>query len=348
MGVRFLLCVLVVFIHNKTTGVNFQDQVVALDIPIALKIAHLFIPDYLANIAVPLFFFMSSYLLFKKDDPYPVLLKKKIRSLFIPYVLWHTLFILFRFVAQQIPVLRQYFASVIIRELDLKGFVSLYIGGHFYGQSPSFDPFVVQLWFVRDLFLCVVFSPVIKYLIKQLPLFSLVAALLFFQSDLLYNRIRTAVFYFSLGCLAVRFNLSYKNIARIKFCDIGLLYALIVALQFYFHFSAQNAIEPLGLLNILVGSVLLLKISGRVCENERIFAALRYLAGFSFWVYAMHWECLNVIKKLWVKFLPLNGASLFVEYFGGTALCVAICLGAALLVRRIAPKVYALFAGGRA
>ena len=346
-----MLCVLIVFIHNNINTVNFNDKSVVLDIPLAQQAIRFFISGCVASIAVPLFFFMSSYLLFKKDDPYPVMLKKRVRSLLLPYVLWITLLIALRFIEQQIPFLKQYFATVIIRELKPKDFVSLYVGGHFYGKD-HFQPFMGQLWFVRDLFLCTVFSPVIGQLFKRMPLFATVAALLFFQSSLLYDGIREAVFYFSLGCLASRFDLSYKNIARIRFLDIGLLYALIIALRFYFHFTfdftGKSTGMPLGMLNILVGGLLLLKITGCACENERVHGVLAYLAGFSFWVYAMHWECLNVIKKLWVKFLPLNGTSLLFEYLLGTAVCVGICLLAAIVLKRIAPKVYAVLTGGRA
>ena len=341
-----MLCVLVVFIHNKPDHVNFQGKVVSPGIPVALEAVRLFISIYLGCIAVPLFFFISSYLLFKKDDPYPELLKKKVRSLAVPYVLWNTLFILLRFTEQQIPFLKQYFATLIIRECSLKDFVGFYIGR--YIDNGMLVPFVSQLWFVRDLFLCALLSPVIKWLVKRMPAFSLVAVLLFWRSDWLYGEIRTALFYFTLGGLAVRFDLSYKNIARIRFWDIGVLFALIIILRFYFHFSAQTALAPLGVLNILVGGVLLLKISGRVCKDQRAFTALKYLAGFSFWVYAMHIDIIYSIIKLWVKFLPLNAVSLSAEYFIGTALCVGICLGAALLVKRIAPKVYAVFTGGRA
>ena len=336
-----------VFIHNNLEEINFVGKTVSIDDPLAVEITRFLITSILARIAVPLFFFTSSYLLFKKNDPYPVLLKKKIRSLAVPYFLWNALLILIYFLAQQIPFLKQYFATVIISELDLKGLLKLFIVRNGFGVGCS-GPLIYQFWFVRDLFLCVVFSPIIKRLFKRLPLFSLVAVFLFFQSDLLYRGIRTAAFYFSLGCLAARFDLTYKNIERIRFTDIGLLFALIVALRFYFHFSSNAPLPFLSVLSILIGGILLLKISGIACKNERIFARLKYLAGFSFWVYATHGELIVVIKKLWAKFLPLSGAWLFAEYFGGTALCVALCLLAAVVIKKVAPRLYALFTGNRA
>ena len=343
-----MLCVLVVFIHNQINSVNFAGETIRVKEPIVFEAVRIFISGYLGAIAVPLFFFISGYLLFKKDDPYPVMLKKKARSLVVPYFLWNALFFVVYYFAQQFPVIKQFIRRTIASNIDIKELARIFFGRYNEFGPGNFPPAAATLWFVRDLFLCVVFSPVIKWLVKRMPAFSLVAVLLFAQSELLYGGIRRALFYFTLGGLAVRFDLSYKNIARIRFWDIGVLFALIIILRFYFHFSTQTAASPLGVLNVLVGGVLLLKISGRVCEDERAFAALKYLSQFTFWIFATHYEIVAAIKKLWWKFMPLNGVSFFVEYFGGTALCVGICMGAALLVKRIAPKVYAVFTGGRA
>ena len=61
--------------------------------------------------AVPLFFAISAYLQFKKAEPYRGLLKKKIKSLVIPYVLWTCLVILFYWVAAKFPFMSSYFES---------------------------------------------------------------------------------------------------------------------------------------------------------------------------------------------------------------------------------------------
>ena len=332
-----MLCVLVVFIHSNISQVVFENEVITLEVPLIIDIIRTFISVFLASIAVPLFFFISSYLLFKKDDPYPVLIKKKMRSLFVPFCLWNGSLLLLFFISQRIPLLRQFFKPTILTQLHEKGVIAFFYG-----------PLVYQLWFVRDLFLCVVFSPVIKWLVKRLPAFSLVAVLLFAQSELLYGGIRRAIFYFSLGGLAVRFDLSYKNIARIRFWDIGVLFVLIIILRFYFHFSAQTALAPLPLLNILVGGVLLLKLSGCVCENERAFAVLKYLSQFTFWIFASDPILVAPIRKIWIKCLPFEGAWLLAEYFGAVIIGICVSLGVALLLKRIAPKVYAVFTGGRA
>lgn len=85
-ALRFLLAVLVVFIHNNPANTSASAQWVQA-----------FISEGIARCAVPLFFLFAAYLQAKKADPYPALLKKKAKSLALPYVLWLALAYFFPF-----------------------------------------------------------------------------------------------------------------------------------------------------------------------------------------------------------------------------------------------------------
>lgn len=347
-GVRFLLIVFVVFIHNVITYVNFADGVVNVEVPVAVDFIRTLISNIFGSTAVPTFFFISGYLLFFKNERYGVLLKKKCKAILLPYILWIVINIFAFSVCQQIQALRQYFANIIIKELDFKGWIGLFAGRDMESAKGLFVPLVYQFWFLRELFFCVLISPVIKKMIDKLPLFFAVFLLLMINSNWFYGAFRTALFYFSLGCFAVRFNLTYKNLEKIKFTDIGFLYIFILALVLYFYFSGKTGFAGIGTLSIITGGLLLLKISGVVSRNEKVFSVLKYLAGFSFWLYATHDPFLiGPIKKLWTRFLPINGYWLIAEYFGAVILTIAISLGAGILVKKTMPKVFSILTGGR-
>lgn len=348
-GVRFVLMVFVVFIHNVVREVNFASGTVAVAVPAAADFTRTLISGFLGAAAVPTFFFISGYILFFKDERYSVMMRKKCRSVLLPYFLWNALIAAAFAVCQRIPALRQYFATIIISDLDWKGWIGLFAGRASKGAEGLYPPLVYQFWFLRELFFCAALSPLIRFLTKKTPLLYGVFLVIMLNSEWLYGGFRTALFYFSLGAFAVRFGLSYKNLERIQFFDIGILYALILLLRFYFYFSGRPEFAGTGTASVMTGGLLLLKISGAVCKSEKRFSFLKYLAGLSFWLYATHDPFLiTPIKKLWVRFIPIDGWRLFPEYFGAVFLCVAVSLAAGIILRKIAPKLFSLLTGGRA
>lgn len=347
-GVRFFLILLVVFIHNVPTEVNFAGGAVTLDVPPAVAFVRDFISGTLGRIAVPTFFFISAYLLFKKGEPYPLLLKKKARSLLVPYLLWNALITLAFFVCQKIPVLRQYFATLIISDLDAKGWLGLFIGFDNADGNALLPPIVYQFWFLRDLLLCIAVSPLIKKAVEKMPLAAFFAVLIFLYMDVPAAGMQGALFYFSLGCFAANRNLNYASLEKIRTADSVLIFVLAAAAEYAFRFANADAPQVLHSVEIIAGGMLVLKISGIVCRNEKAYRILKYFAGFSFWLYATHDPFLiTPIKKLWTRFLPINGFWLLAEYFGGVLLCVMISLAAGIALRRLAPKAFALLTGGR-
>ena len=93
-SLRFLLAIFVVFIHNNFTAKRVAEIFQDTGVQTAFcqnafgKWTQLFISDGIARCAVPLFFLFAAYLQFKKGDFYGTLLRKKAKSLLLPFVLW--------------------------------------------------------------------------------------------------------------------------------------------------------------------------------------------------------------------------------------------------------------------
>ena len=93
-SLRYILSVLVVFIHNNFTAEKLADSLAEGNrIPIFEQNTlgewiQFMISSGLGSCAVPLFFMFSAYLFFKKDTPYKNMLKKKTRGLLLPYFVW--------------------------------------------------------------------------------------------------------------------------------------------------------------------------------------------------------------------------------------------------------------------
>ena len=101
---RFPLIVLVVYIHNYGSPYDYSPiinwtSISGFDL---YEIIRIFISKVISHIAVPCFFFISGYLFFSNivffnKQTYLSKLKKRINTLFIPYLLWNIIAIFIDF-----------------------------------------------------------------------------------------------------------------------------------------------------------------------------------------------------------------------------------------------------------
>ena len=193
-ALRFLLIVLVVFIHNNLRAEDIlKGALVYGYTPFAYenglfgRWVQIFISGGIASCAVPLFFMFASYLQFMKGDSYGVLLKKKEKSLLVPYFLWPLLnigiYVGFKLLVQAV------FPAMIERKnwfpmsgWGVKGWLHAFFGYENMAEGRTFGGYVGQLWFVRDLFILIVFSPFLRFVVRKFPVCALVAVSFFYFS----------------------------------------------------------------------------------------------------------------------------------------------------------------------
>ncbi len=163
---RFALAVLVVFIHNNGSAFNFADGVVTLEIPLWVQIVRDFFSKYLGGIAVPTFYLISGYLFFAKPYSFATTIKKKFKGIVVPYFMWIILSILLFYLAQSISFSKEYMSNsnYIIRNWSIKEYIDAFLG---MDLKPYHGPFVAQFWYVRNLILMMIVSPLIKILASK-------------------------------------------------------------------------------------------------------------------------------------------------------------------------------------
>lgn len=155
---RFPLMVCVVLIHIYIPYLGEHQLVNMFDN---------YVVESFVRIAVPLFFFISGYLFFLGIESfgfgeYREKLKNRVKRLFIPYLLWGVF-----------AIVVKYFFYL----LGEGNAIYLFDGNFKWIYYILWDPFNFQMWFVRDLFLVVLISPIIYFLIKRLKfVFVLITA----------------------------------------------------------------------------------------------------------------------------------------------------------------------------
>ena len=343
-SLRFLLAIFVVFIHNNLdadTAVNYYH----LDFiePIVITWIKRLICNVLGGAAVPLFFMFAGYLQFRKKDTYLVLLKKKTKSLLIPYVIWTIIGILAFFIGQSIPHIATYFQNEnnIVRDWKFIDWINLFWT---HGTDDALKPpLVYQLWFVRNLIVLVIASPLLNYLAKKTPFAVIITAFLCYLNGLSIG-LGTALFFYMCGYFFAEYDIDFFSLAdKISWLDFVILISFEMLVLVVF----GERIKLFGL-GTIISCLFFLKLSGRIVAKPKVFSINEYLAGFSFFLYAIHAPfLLNFLNKISYRIIPLHGLGCLVQFVLPPLITITIGTLIGIILKKICLPLFALLNGGR-
>lgn len=331
----FVLILLVVMIHANIIS-NSSSQ-------ISIFIQR-FISDGLALCAVPMFFIISGFLFGYSFDStklfqsYKSKLKKRVRSLLIPYLLCEIVGILFLFVFQLIVPTFTINNVLNVHNLTLSNVMNeLFI-------SPKI---FYQLWFVRDLFICVVISPLLILGVKYFKIFFIISLYAIWFHTWHISFIETvSICYFSLG---LYFSYYHQNCVEYRFYSklwwlIPISWILITTFFCAMSIKSYTTLfieHVLGIISMWIGYDL-------IYNAKRNFLISLDITAFSFFIFLFHEPLLSVIKKCYIGIIGTG--SIFKElflYFTAPSIIIALCLYAGIVLKSIGPKTYSLITGGR-
>ena len=340
---KLILSVLVVYIHANSSGAGFASGAVEAPDPLWLQNFRLLISYTIAAAAVPGFFLLSAMLLYRKPFHWKQNMRKKLRTLGIPYLLMNTLWIAAFFVAQQIPGVRNFFSNPdkLIAQWGFWDYANAFLGF----QKGAFYPFLYPLWFVRDLLVLNVLASVLGHLIDRFPnicLTAAVAAWLFIPQTGIFFMDTQSICFWVLGGVLVKKGICLEEGDRLPMALWVLVYAAMVLLVM----TVGRSSRSLARLTFLVGVFFWFRVTALV-HSPRWMDALGKLSAFSFGIYLFHEFFLTFARKVAVKLLPLTPVSQLLQYLliplAVIALCIAVCAG----LKKWFPRLYSLLTGGR-
>lgn len=353
-ALRFLLAFGVVVIHNcfRSAPEIFGKEAV-FNQNLFGKWIQLLFSQGIFRCGVPLFFLFASFLQAKKGDSYAILLKKRAKSLLLPYFIWLCIYFVY---PHLIKLLLIFLRPSLINHPEtsvLNWHISDWF--HFvfgYGALDAHGDiglplFALQFWFVRDLMILILISPAINFAIRRFPrgYFLLTAFLLFCPVKNLIVIRTQSLFFYSLGLYWAIYEFSlFEKIDEVSWLEAILFFALTFFVTWLFYDKLDTSY---WFMNIAAG-ILLLKFSKNIAEKERSFALAKFLAPYSFFLYAIHIFLLSIIRPLWVFAFPMKNAffCLF-EYFGATILTVFLSLAIGIALKKICPPLFRILNGGR-
>lgn len=344
----FLCMVLLIFIHSY----NITDYPLYATTTInKLLTPTTFIQYFLANgllrFRLPLLMLMSGYLLAYKDSiTYLQIIKKKIRTLLLPYLLFSAICIVLMATAEHflLPNSTEGFWGKKISAYSLHDF--------FYRLFISPIPF--QLWFLRTLFVFIVCYPVIKYCLQKAPIWMLL--MLFILVTALSNNHYTLVFYFAVGIYLQmqKVNITTKpNFFNVRTWLIVVL--LLVILKTWVAIYGNNilgsftsvALQVIHVAHIIPSILLVwfgLDNLVNYCMSQHWFLSI---IGSSFFIYACHEPLMAILIKPYVTLLGGAEMAKLIAFFTLPIAIITLCIGLNTVVERLLPKLHNTLTGGR-
>lgn len=357
---RFPLAIVVLSIHVfSSQGITIQGNEFSFEkFPIFLFFNYV-IDAFLRGQSVPIYFFISGYVFFLNTNfsfsKYKNKLHNRFKSLFIPYILWNIICLMFLLSLKSI--FPSYFPGLNEANIDFSFnaiFNTFWTNNNGIIQNnvsaTSYSPINVPLWFVRDLMLIVIMTPLIFKYIKWTNKYGILLLGITWFIGSYYplghiNQILTALFFFSFGAYMSIFNKDMIIEFRKYFKISTILYLSISIIHIFSAYYIPSALLTLKNINIIVGMVFAYNFASWLIETEKVKLS-KFLASSSFFIYVSHGIiCSLVVKSLIVLFKPEHNISLFVTYGSSVILVTLSLLGAYYLMKKYTPTLLGILVG---
>lgn len=314
-ALRFPLAVMVIVLHCGINDMNYSAIGLAdLDgnFPIYCVITWI-LGHFISNVAVPVFFIISGFLLFYNVEKYNAgvygkKMKKRVKSLLVPYLCWNTLYLALFYLIGHDNILLTSVPDMFADNVSIGKFLCIA-----YVRPPVDGP----LWFIRNLFCMTLAAPLFYYVISKTKFWMPIILLILSQFSL--NSFLLSILWFSIGisCAVHKFDF-------FKFCRMMLPFTSLISLivlvvdVIYFKSANQHISDHFYIFRIMlvIGIAYFLVEKKKVSINKRLNQS-------TFVVYAYH----SIPSQMLIAFLVMH-----LKTFGQLGLFATYVLSILLLL----------------
>ncbi len=336
---RILLISGIVFVHvphdpltSPFTGDNgFIDWI------------RVFLGDSLFRVGVPCLSAISGYLLFRRGlgaFDYGKTLRSKARTVLLPFLIWNLGFLVLVLVAQRSGIGFGYLPDALnATPRDLATLAT----------ALEAAPINIPLYFLRDLLLCILLSPLLAIMISRFPLATLGLFFIYVVFPV-PNGIflkKSILFGFSCGIYVSLHKVDIRVLDPFAGRIAGLFLTAAVMLATVLYWTGPD--YPVWV-DILRSLVALCGIIGSwaislLLIRSRLGMRLSKLEGLSFWIFCAHYPLLILFWMIWNR----TGNAVFYPlfYFSAPILALAILILTHNATRLLTPRLHAVLTGSR-
>ena len=299
---------------------------------------------WLGETGVPCFFFISGYLFFLSKKTYLQKLSTRVHTLLVPYLLWNSMMVIGYLLALMIGY-PQEINGHSLADYHVVEYVRLFWDRGSY-DNGNFVPILCPLWYIRNLLIMSLISPLIYYILKYLREFFLLFVTIWWLMTNHNAFIPQTILFFSLGAYFSVFSVNPLKVVLDKktvFITIFLVFAIGDIFSHVVCGTPVNLqIHRLSLLfNI---PVLFLLADYGVRRNFQC----KSLPNAAFIVFCVHYPLVILLRKLCVVyFSELNDVFQILLYFFCVVIAMAGSLGVYFFLDKFCPKIKNVLSGNR-
>ncbi len=332
---RFPLIFFVILLHSYTSTNISDSNFFNLVYPFAL---------WLGETGVPGFFIISGFLFFNSKKDYKQKLSSRFHSLLIPYFLWNSIILGIYIILFILGFPLEINGKSIANYTLIDYFRAYWDRGVF--DNGNFVPVLCPLWYIRNLLILSLISPLIYYTIKNFKEFFLILIALWWLTTPHNAFISQSLLFFSLGGY---FSIFKKDplIIFIRYKKIFItLFIFFAILDIYSHtiFSSPYALQ-LHRLSLIFNLPLLFIISDWGIQKAHFKP---FIPKGVFFIYCIHYPICTGICKFSSHLLPQCSAIMQTTiYFINVATTISICIVLYFLFNKYFSKAFNLLTNGR-
>lgn len=249
--------------------------------------------EIICETCVPLFFFFSGYLFFQNVksfdfDVFKQKLSRRVKSLLIPYLFWNIFVVVIIGAGQMLaPSL---FTGAFKRVVDftVNDWLSI-----FYCALGSTQPIAYQLWFLRNLMVMILLTPLIYYLCKYLNYWWLIVLVVLpkFGIDGMFPGLNLfSLSFFAAGC--------WFGIYKCSFIIKPINIRFIIAIAFLLFYGTEIFLHLRGIthggfhkISVMMGCFAIIQFVSLIIQNKdssRFFYMKPMINNSTFFIYCYH------------------------------------------------------------
>lgn len=301
---------------------------------------------WLGESGVPAFFFISGFLFYISKKSYKERIKSRVHTLLYPYLLWNSIFlaiylVLF-WIGHPLDILGKN-----ISDYGVIDYIRAYIDRGEYNEGNN-GPILCTYWYVRNLFLLCLVSPLWYYLNKHLRfLFPLL--LVVWWMSLHHNALLAeSILFFNLGAYFAIHDINpLEHITKKRTLFLS-FWALLSFADLFTHsvisFFGAFYVHRLSLIFNIFAFLVLADIIVKGDQTK----VNTFLTGSVFWVFATHDHLAIALRRLCMHYFgTVSDVTHFILYWMTFIVVVTLCLLSYTIMNRLFPKFVKFATGNR-
>lgn len=335
----FIVCVL--FLHSYQSVIHLSTG--------DFNVSHSNFFEYIktglscgiGDIGVPGFFVLSSFLFYRKERDYKDNLRKKVKSLLLPFFVINSVWICIFGIANKISFLSIYFTTgaTNIYKWDFIDWLDAYTG------IVTGKPFLYPMWFVLGLFFLNCVSPLYNIFVCKFPKMSLVTFLgiwFFIPNGISPYLSISGICFWGIGCwVSIYYEKVKRRFEKVKQSIVMGTGLFLLILDICYKEGMFSLCIHRGM--VLVGVMVCVICS----EKLRDKPIMDMIGKYSFGIFILHEFAMSSAQKIVVHILPNNICFQVLSYFLLPVLVGAVAIIICKVAERTVPKVYFFMTGGR-